>query len=67
MKAATFKSAVSWPDLQDRTGLEKGEGVAEAVGNIGLAIAHYDTSDIVRGKFGVAHDQSILIGLWHRS
>jgi hypothetical protein len=43
---------VSWPDLQDMTGFEKGEGVAETVGNVGLAVAHYDTSDIVRSKFG---------------
>jgi hypothetical protein len=53
---------VSWPDLQDMTGFDEGEGVVETVANVGLAVAHYDTSDIVRSKLGVDHDKSILIG-----
>jgi hypothetical protein len=57
---------LSWPDLQDMTGFGAGEGVAETVGNVGLAVARYDTSAIVRSKFGVDHDESILIGLRNR-
>lgn len=57
---------LDWPTLADAIGFEAGQGIVETVGNVGLNSAHQDTSQIVRSKFSVDHNESVLIGVRER-
>jgi hypothetical protein len=55
-----------WPTLEDLTGFSQDQGIVETAGSVGLVSAELDTTDIVKGKFGIDHRQSILMGIRER-